>query len=313
MKWIISMKIKDYVRNWSNQEIETKYEGVDVRVSIRDTTCIIILEGDENVEKTFRLVWELLYLYDGYFYEPISYDVDGIKKNPEDLIMLDLYKTDKKWYGSELLGRSERDLSTDVISKYDKFRNESISDRKMTKSVVNAFYYLTSEAYGKINVNHRLSLLLNIADGFVINTYKETNNIKASYDRFFKKTIDISKLQKGISLLGIDPQTYKWLLTEERNAFDHYVYSEDCLSTFIHNADDRVVDYATWYFVYVLELVTRINFLKEAGVVLKQGIVDYAIESINDWIIYENELDEECTTHRYQFNQVMKKMGIVMR
>lgn len=82
------------------------------------------------------------------------------KSLDEDLIKLELYKTDKKWYSSELLGRSERDLSTDVISRYDKFRNESISEKKMTKSVVNAFYYLTSESYGKINVNHRLSLLL---------------------------------------------------------------------------------------------------------------------------------------------------------
>lgn len=308
MKWIISMKVKDYIRDWSDQEINTEYDGVNVNISIKDMNCTMILEGVDNVEKTFRLVWELLYLYDGYFYEPISYDVDGVKKNPRDLIKLELYKTDKKWYSSELLGRSERDLSTDVISRYDKFRNESISEKKMTKSVVNAFYYLTSESYGKINVNHRLSLLLNIADGFVINTYKETNDVKASCDRFFKKTLDISKLQKGISLLGINADTYKWLLAEERNAFDHYVYSENCLATFVHDADDEITEYVTWYFVYVMELVTRINFLKESGVLLKQEFIDYALELINDWIIYENELDEECTTHRYSGSVVKTKI-----
>ena len=45
------------------------------------------------------------------------------------------------------------------------------------KSVVNAFYYLKSKDYGKININHRLSLLLNIADGFIINTFKDMNNL----------------------------------------------------------------------------------------------------------------------------------------
>lgn len=91
----------------------------------------------------------------------------------KELITLPFYKTDKMWYCSELLGRAQRDLSSEVLEKYDKFRNTGISDKKMTKSVVNAFYYLNSENYGKINVNHRLSLLLNIADGFIINTYKD--------------------------------------------------------------------------------------------------------------------------------------------
>ena len=63
------------------------------------------------------------------------------------------------------------------------------------------FYYLSSKDYGKINVNHRLSLLLNIADGFIINTYKDTGSIKGNYDKLFKKTINKEILQKGISLL----------------------------------------------------------------------------------------------------------------
>ena len=27
------------------------------------------LEGDENIKLVFKLIWELLFLYDGYFYE----------------------------------------------------------------------------------------------------------------------------------------------------------------------------------------------------------------------------------------------------
>ena len=68
----------------------------------------------------------------------------------------------------------------------------------MTKSVINAFYYLKSKDYEKINVNHRLSLLLNIADGFIINTFRKTNNVKGSLDKLFKETVDIQKLKNGI-------------------------------------------------------------------------------------------------------------------
>ena len=28
MKWQVDMKVKDYIRNWSDQEIHTEYKGV---------------------------------------------------------------------------------------------------------------------------------------------------------------------------------------------------------------------------------------------------------------------------------------------
>lgn len=312
MKWIVNMKVKNYIRNWSNQDIHTKYMDVIVDIKIKDTNCMLMLEGNQNIDDVFRLIWELLSLYDGYFYEPISYEVDGIIKDREELIKLGYFKTDKKWYESELIGRSKRDLSTEVIEKYDKFRNEGMTDKKMTKSVINAFYYLKSQDYEKINVNHRLSLLLNIADGFIINTFRKTNNVKGSLDKLFKETVDIQKLKNGISLLGIDEEKFKYVLSEERHMFDHYIYKEDSLATFVYNGNEEIVDYATWYFVYILELVIRINILKEAGVTLNQEVLDYALESINDWIIYENDLDVECTICHYQIAQLHKSMGIEM-
>lgn len=313
MKWNVNMKIKDYIRNWSDQEINTTYKGVYANIKIKDTNCELILEGDENITTVFHLIWELLFLYDGYFYEPISYEVDGYKKDCNELITVPFYKTDEKWYYSELLGRAQRNLSTDVLEKYDKFRNTGISDKKMTKSLVNAFYYLNSENYGKINVNHRLSLLLNIADGFIINTFRETNNVKSSYDRFFKKTVDSQRIQQGISLLGIQGEMYKVFLTEERHTFDHYIYSENSLATFVYDSEEKIADYATWFFVYVLELVVRINFLKESGVSLEQENMDYALDAIIDWIVYENNLAEDCKTHYYRLKQRFRQMGVTMK
>lgn len=313
MKSIINMQVKDYIRNWSNQEINTEYADVKVYINIENTNCLLVLDGDSNHDKVIRLVWELLSLYDGYFYKPISYEVDGNVKDCRELIKLGYFETDKKWYCSELIGRAERDLSTEVIKKYDEFRNKGIADKKMTKSVVNAFYYIKSKDYGKININHRLSLLLNIADGFIINTIGETNNVKSSLDKLFKNTLDIQKLKKGISFLGIDENKFKYVLSEERHMFDHYIYKENSLSIFAYNESERITDFATWYFVYILELVIRINFLKITGIVINQDAVNYALDSINDWIIFENDLDEECKTFYYHMKQLHKKLGIEMR
>lgn len=79
MNWMIKFKVKDYVRNWSDQKIYTEYKGVNADIKIKDTNCIVILNGDENIKEVFRLIWELLFLYDGYFYEPMEYEIDGQK------------------------------------------------------------------------------------------------------------------------------------------------------------------------------------------------------------------------------------------
>ena len=179
-------------------------------------------------------------------------------------------------------GRNERDLSTEVIEKYAEFRNAGITDKKMTKSVVNAFYYLHSNAYKDINSNHRISLLLNIADGWINNTFKETNNVKANLDRLFKKTVDIGKVKRGIALLGIPEENFRYNLAQERHALDHYLYLADSITAFVFKSTDPVRYYITWFFVYLIEVVIRINFLREAGVELKQEAMDYAVDQIVD-------------------------------
>ena len=60
-------------------------------------------------------------------------------------------------------------------------------------------------------------------------------------------------------------------------------------------------------------IVIRINFLKVVGVTLDKAAIDYVLLAINDWIIFENDIDEECTTHYYQMRQMLKKSGITMR
>ena len=54
MKWIINMRVKDYIRNWSNQEIITEYAGVMINIKIKDTNCLLILNGNHNHDKVLR-------------------------------------------------------------------------------------------------------------------------------------------------------------------------------------------------------------------------------------------------------------------
>ena len=81
----------------------------------------------------------------------------------------------------------------------------------------------------------------------------------------------------------------------------------------MYDSEEEIADYATWFFVYVLELVVRINFLKESGVSLEQEIMDYALDAIIDWIVYENNLAVDCKTQRYQMKQQLRRMGVIMK
>lgn len=38
-----------------------------------------------------------------------------------------------------------------------------------------------------------------------------------------------------------------------------YIF-KNSLAALIHDSEDKITDYANWYFVYVLELVIRVNF-----------------------------------------------------
>lgn len=94
MVWEVNMEIGDHIRSWSDQQIRTEFEDVDIVIKIRDRKCNIVLKGgSEAVKKAFYIVWEILYLYDEYFYSPLSLTIDGKEKSVDYLIKVAFYKS----------------------------------------------------------------------------------------------------------------------------------------------------------------------------------------------------------------------------
>ena len=65
MKWQVDMKVKDYIRNWSDQEIHTEYKGVTANIKIKVTLQIL----------THSIPHELTYLTE-------RYNCTNLKKRP---------------------------------------------------------------------------------------------------------------------------------------------------------------------------------------------------------------------------------------
>lgn len=310
MVWEVVMEVGDHIRSWSDQQIKTGFDGVDISIEIKDRKCSIILEGEsETVRKAFYLVWEVLFLYDGYFFEPLRLIIDGEEKSVDSLIKAAFYKSGYNWISSAiLLGRAERNLSENVLKAFDKMRNEGKKDEKMTKSVVNAFFYLHSDGYEKINEGHRLSLYLNLCDGFVNNTFKETNNLKSNFERIIKKALNTDKILYGLKLMGMEREDFCYVLAQERTEVDHYIYKKDSLATFVFKSEEDAKYYISWYFTYVVEVALRISFLNYIGVEVEDDYKDHAINTINDWVIFENDFDEDCVTPYYQHEQFLRRL-----
>lgn len=309
MVWEVEMEVGDHIRSWSDQQIKTEFDGVGISIEIKDRKCSMILKGEsETVQKAFYIVWEVLFLYDGYFFEPLRLIIDGEEKGVDSLVKAAFYKSGHSWILSAiLLGRAERNLSETVLKAFDKMRNEGKKDEKMTKSVVNAFFYLHSDGYEKINEGHRLSLYLNLCDGFVNNTFKETNNLKSNFERIIKKALNTDKILYGLKLLGMEREDFCYVLAQERTEVDHYIYKKDSLATIVFKSEEDAKYYISWYFTYVVEVALRISFLNYIGVEVEDDYKDHAINTINDWVIFENNFDEDCVTPYYQHEQFLRR------
>ena len=294
------------------QEQEIDFQNITGTLKQTNNKFIINLQGErEDVISFIRSIWELASLYDGYFYTPENYFIDGINKSVDELYFLSFYKTGKIWkdFAMTLVG-ADKDFSANMMKAYIEFRNKSRAEGQLYKVLVNSFYYLHSENYDGINVSHRLSLLLNLCDGLAINIYGTNNNVESSVAKIIKMTMASEKVKYGASLLGIPKESLYSALASERNEIDHYVIKTGSVSEFEMKANQPIRDYINLYFTYVVELAMRITILKKLGCICKKDLIESAIDTVNDWVILGCNLQEDCRIDTNRLRQELKKMGL---
>ncbi len=308
MKAVYIFETKPYRCDWNVQNIHTEYDECIIDIIIENKECIISIDGKSRdcIDECFYIIWELLALYDGYFYKPISYKIDDIEQDVNSLYRIKMYKTSQIWIDAAiLLGRNNRDFSKETIKKYSVLRNECRKNKKLTKTVVNSFFYLHSESYEEILIDHRLSLFLNLCDGVIINfDDKKNNNIMANISGVLRY-IDVKKVKHGASLLDVSSSKLYEMLADERNELDHYSFKENSVSSFVSEKQDR--NSLFLYFIYVIELALRIFILARIGYVVNEDVKEYSINEILDWVINAHDLDEKCYNPANQARQEIVK------
>lgn len=285
--------------------------GVLTNITRKENYFIIQLEGEErDAIEVLRLIWELSFLYEGFFYPPKEYLVDGEKREIENLYFLSYYKTGKMWIDSSVfLTTTNGAYSEERIFAYKTLRNTGRESEKLYKELINSFFYLHSEAYDGINVNHRLSLLLNTCDGIGINFEGKINNVEANISNTIKNNLDVKLIKYGSALLGISKNKMMNALKAERDEIDHYVYKKGSLSNRLVCRTDIQAKYVNWYFVYILDLAIRISLLKQLDIECVDERKIYALNEINDWIILSCDIKERCRNPKNILKQKLLEKG----
>ena len=296
---------------WSDQKISFMMkDDTKIDIEMKKTDCRLILEGKKELKELFYAIWEMLAWNDGYFYALIDYKIDGIQQDIKDIIRLPYYITDQKWIKSALLiGRGNRDISEKTITKYVDIRKMGRKQKSMNSSMIASYFFLHSEAYEDVNIEHRLVLLMHICDGLAIEFLEgdksnNVGNINIVLDR-----LDTGiKYKTGAKMLGVSSNKAKKALGYTRNELTHYVFNPSSLGAFISDPNKETDNMVNLYAFYVLDLALRVAFLEIMGVSVDDTIKQYLLDENLDWIRLERHLDEDCVIPQNILRQMIEKL-----
>ena len=295
----------------AKKSIKENINFMDIKgeIEIKDNTFKVRLNGEfETCINVLRDIWELSFLYDGYFYKPILFKKDQKEQDVDKLIFLDYYNTSSMWVNSASpLCEQKDNYSEKLLEGYSNYREQGRKHKKTNKILINSFFYLHSTAYENINKTHLLTLFLNIADGISINIWGKTNNVNSNIKSVLKN-IDINSAKQGICLLGLSKSKFYDYISSERNEIDHYVIQSDSLGQYVYsNSGDDRVKYIHLYYIYIIELAIRVLFLEQIGCNCSDEKKNHALNEILDWIILSLKLDEKCKNPINRFRQIQLK------
>lgn len=305
-------QLKNNIKSWSDQNISfTTSKDKKVNIRIQGINCEIIIEGNSEKDNLqyLILIWELLAWEDGYFYKPLIYTIDGEIKSIDALLTINSRITDEKWISSAiLLCRNQRQISEKIVDDYAKIRNMGRAEHSMNASMFSSFFYLISESYRDINLEHRLVLLMHICDGFAIQYCNGNKSNNSGNINIIINKINAVKYKHGAALLGVDSSKAMNALGNTRNELTHYTYKDNSLGSYIENQGAETDNMVNLYAFYVLKLALQITVLEIIDIQVSDEIKEYVMEEYLDWIKLEKHLDEDCVLPMNVFRQLLEKI-----
>lgn len=307
---VVFEKRKDPI-SWSDQEFSFAVNDLgNILIELRGPQCRLLIDGGDeqgDLEELIYAIWELLAWYDGYFYKPLSYQVNGTLCDINKLIKLSYYVTDNKWRKRAfLLGRNHREISENTIQSYLEKRQNSRKNGSMSSELISSYFYLLSEAYKNINIEHRLVLLMHICDGVMLNFFDGNKKNNAGNIIAILNKLNIKeKYQAGMKTFGLSEKKAKETLGYTRTELTHYQLKKDSLYAHFYQNNDVEAGVIYWYVFYLLSTAVRIAMLEGIGINVEDEIKEYILEKYSDWIRLEKNLGI-CVNPENRMRQIFR-------
>src|SRR5699024_200575 len=109
-------------------------------------------------------------------------------------------------------------------------------EKSLNKTMFASYFYLHSKDYSKVNIEHRLVLLMHICDGFAINFLNGNNKNNSGNIIKVLECVDIGgrkdkKYKAGADMLGIPSDKAREALQGTRTELTHYIYEKSSLGS----------------------------------------------------------------------------------
>ncbi len=292
-------------------------------VALGETACgdtvSIDISGWKGEDKALSIlfkIFDLFFIYTGNVPEIQSIEANTVIIDKEELV-----------YNSFHKGKFGRLLSTCEIDA-DSINEKTIHrlDRIEYKQPLRSLEYLFSANYDKINIVHRLTLLLQAMEGIVSDADRagilnEAHMLTQNAGGLGEHLPSVCVICKEsffdydqkygceiLKLLGVSPGEFLERTTDTRNWYSHFL-NEDREQKKFKKKNPLTNGSEMLYYIEILFFASRVFLCKQMGVTTNETNIQESYNRIHDWIMETKYHREDgYKTWQFQLRNAISRM-----
>ena len=293
----VSLITDEFVEAFETYKLKYSYYAIEFDFNINDKMKeinISIFSDREykDIFKIFLLIYELLFINYGYFFEIDSYMENDKKIDINRYFNLDYIHSSKILKTTGSVTTLPNLITNNTIKEYKKIKN-------VFHNGVSALFYLKSYKYDGLLIDHRFCMLSQICEGYIEsgrleNIIKSKKNGKIGFkDRltYYVDKLDFYNKKYNLCIyktLTIKRKTLLEQIETSRHALSHYVQIKDKKG----NNKSKLNNYNFLFTYLILEYMLRIILLEELGVKINEKQLRENLFILHDYIYSTSNKDK---------------------
>lgn len=284
------IEFSDFNFKYSKYKIYYFYDYPGVKIRIEGKASFEVLY------KIFMLQYELLFLNFGYFFPIAEYKENNMMSRIENYMDVKYIYSQDVYIDNFQIASIPLLINNNTLTEYSKLKVKF-------GRALRALFYIKSELYANLLVDHQFTIITQICDGYEnLVQDSEWTSIKKAQEPYIDLLTSINKKYK----LGI----YKRLRTNKKSLLDRIVDTRNQYSHYIDKP--KSIDKNELFPIYfrISELLLRVNICKGLGVTYEISTVEN-ISAIGDWATDINKVPLPHKSQRYLQYDALNKLNSI--